>query len=259
MDTTSAPLADYFWIAGIDSLSYADPVFSPPTPREPQFTAPSSPQVDATIEEDNESEGPVSPAAGTPRATARHSRNNSWNRLSKLSNDARNSISILDELDSTRSNRSSITIKAGTAGHINGNGTGTEGNALQGFDFDKALMKFANERENFLDDLSFSAGAPVQKPPPMTTPVPNPRTDRLKAEDSENGGLSGRRSPLRSVGGSIRRRISFRDMNSVKRQPSTVQRTSELILRVYGGYGVVRLSRTFVGSRQILRACQELH
>lgn len=221
MDTSSAPLADYFWIAGIDSLSYNDSLFRPQNPSDLNGAGPPSPRVDATIEEgDSEGEGPGSPGNkenDAPKATARHSRTNSWNRLSKLSSDARNSISTLDELESTASNRSSMTIKALP---MNGN---EGGGALGDFDFDKALTKFANERENFLDDLSFSAGAPVQSRPPMT----NPRAERLKVEDGEMGGTPGRRSPLlRSVGGSIRRRISFRDMNSMKRQPS-VQRTSK--------------------------------
>lgn len=221
MENTSAPLADYFWIAGIDNLSYSDPVANPITPRE-QFNNVPSAQVETTIEEGSENGDASSPPGTTnKRATAQHSRTNSWQRLSKISHDTRSSISNIEELDMTRSNRSSMTIKAGN-GYSNGNGGS---NLLGDFDFDSALMKFANERENFLDDLSFSAGAPVQKPPPMTHPAPNPRTDRLRAEDAESG--TGKRSPLRSVGGSIRRRISFRDMNSMKRQPSTVQRSSK--------------------------------
>jgi hypothetical protein len=225
MASTSAPLADYFWIAGIDSLSYSDPVFSPPNPWEKSNGAGTpSPQVDTTIEEGSEGETPISLSSGTPRATARHSRDNSWNRLSKLSNDVRTSIQGLDELEKTESNRSSVTIKAPTT---NGNGNGNGGGLLGDFDFDKALMKFASERENFLDDLSFSAGAPIQKPPPMT----NPRTDRLRYEEGQsNGAGPAKRSPLRSVGGSIRRRISFKDMNSMKRQPSMISRTSKFTL-----------------------------
>jgi hypothetical protein len=222
MDSSSAPLADYFWIAGIDSLSYSDPVSGSSNSREkPLNGGPPSPVVDATIEEGSEIESTASPPSnGTPRATARHSRTNSWNRLSKLPNDVRNSIAALDELEKTRSNRSSITIKG-----VPTNGATTNGGEKWGlgdFNFDEALIKFANERESFLDDLSFSAGAPVQKPPPMT----HPRTDRLKIEDNENSGTSpGRRSPLREVGGSIRRRISFRDMSSVKRQSTMAHRT----------------------------------
>ncbi|TVY43323.1 DENN domain-containing protein [Lachnellula subtilissima] len=238
MDTSSAPLADYFWIAGIDSLSYNDSLFRPQNPSDLNGAGPPSPRVDATIEEgDSEGEGPASPGNkenDAPKATARHSRTNSWNRLSKLSSDARNSISTLDELESTASNRSSMTIKALP---INGNeGSG----ALGDFDFDKALTKFANERENFLDDLSFSAGAPVQSRPPMTTPITNPRAERLKVEDGEFGGTPGRKSPLlRSVGGSIRRRISFRDMNSMKRQPSVQRTTSVRTSRRMSNYNSV--------------------
>jgi len=213
MDTTSAPLADYFWIAGIDSLSHGDHGSRPPNTN---GTSPSASAVDTTIEEGSEGEGPGSFSAEIPRGGARHSRNNSWNRLSKLSNDARNSIQTLEELGTTNSNRSSVTIKAPT------NGDGGFG----AFDFDKALLKFANERENFLDDLSFSAGATTQARPPMT----NPRADRIRVEESDGLGVTGRKSPLRSVGGSIRRKISFRDMSSMKRQPSTVQRTSKLKL-----------------------------
>lgn len=219
MDNSSAPLADYFWIAGIDSLSYSDPVFGPSNPREKAINgaAEPSPVVDATIDEGSEGESGSSPQSnGNTRATARHSRNNSWNRLSKSPNDLRSSIAALDELEKTRSNRSSVTIKAGT--------TGNGKQSMAEFNFDEALLKFANERENFLDDLSFSAGAPIQKPAPMT----HPRTENLRKFDSEsNGAAGGRRSPLREVGGSIRRRISFRDMSSTKRQSSMANRSCE--------------------------------
>lgn len=229
MDSSSAPLADYFWIAGIDSISYSDPVLGGPNlwDKAANGAGPPSPQVDATIEEGSEGEAASSPP---PRATARHSRNNSWNKLGKVPCEVRNSIQSLDDIGNgnTHSNRSSMTIRAPTAnGNANGNGNRDSG-VLGDFDFDRALVKFANERENFLDDLSFTAGAPVQKPPPMTIP----RADRIRIEDTlETNGSGpglGKRSNLRSVGGSIRRRISFRDMSSMKRQPSTVQRTSEL-------------------------------
>jgi hypothetical protein len=220
MDSTSAPLADYFWIAGIDSLSYSDNALGPTNPKIPNGAGPPSPAVDATIEEGSEGEGPNSPPSGASRATARHSRNNSWNKLSKLSNDARNSIQTLEELEMTSSNRSSITIKASS----NGNGMLTD------FDFDKALLKFADERENFLDDLSFSAGVPTPVRPLMI----NPRAERIRVEEGDVLGVTAKRqSPLRSVGGSIRRKMSFRDMNSMKRQPSMVQRTSEWGLYIY--------------------------
>ncbi|KAL9943442.1 hypothetical protein D7B24_007797 [Verticillium nonalfalfae] len=211
MDSSSTtPLADYFWIAGIETIAYDDPL-------------PSSSQVAASIAEDGEQppeeNGVNANGTGTPRHHARHSRQNSANRLSN----SRFSIHTLDEIDgNTQSNRSSVTIRPA---HAQGNGLPNEGvgpapgiGLLDGFDFDDALVKFAAERENFLDDLTFSAGAKLQARPPMV----NPRAERIKAEDSDQ---SGRRSPLRnlerSIKGSIRRKMSFRDMNSSRRQPVT--------------------------------------
>lgn len=233
MDGSSRPLADYFWIAGIEEIEYHD--------NEPLDTRPlSTLQLDDTIKEDNE--GPES-APGSPanNNAARHSRRNSVNRVSKAPSDVRFSIQTVGEEDdgNTRSNRSSATIRpiAPVNGDANGTTNGTDDavtfsdtpalalppagggmgfTGLPDFDFDEALLKFAAERENFLDDLSFTAGAKLQPRAPMV----NPRTERIKAEE---GDPSGRISPLRSIRGSIRRKISFRDMNSVKRQTTTVR------------------------------------
>lgn len=232
MDGTSTPLADYFWIAGIENITYHD---NDPVDHRPVSTL----QLDDTIKEDNEHENGISPTSSPKNAAARHSRRNSFNRLSKASNDLRFSIQTVGEEDGTRSNRSSATIRpiSTAANDANGvddaasptadtpttavppsvsNGMGFTG--LPDFDFDKALMKFAAERENFLDDLSFSAGAKLQARPPM---VNNLRAERIKADESD--AASGRMSPLRSIKGSIRRKISFRDMNSTKRQTTTIR------------------------------------
>ncbi|KAK8130118.1 DENN domain-containing protein [Apiospora kogelbergensis] len=198
-----APLADYFWIAGIETISYQDFLpLSTPT------------QVDSTITEDGEPEEEESPSrenagASPPKATtARHSRQNSGNRLSK------SSIHTLEEVDgNTRSNRSSATIRPNpTPGAATNEGFG---NFLADFDFDKALFKFAAERENFLEDLSFSAGAKTHSRPPMV----NPRTERIKADS--NGRMSPLKSIRGSIRGSIRRGISFKDMNSARKAPIT--------------------------------------
>lgn len=229
MDNSSTPLADYFWIAGVEKISYDDGY-------EPQDVPTNGVQED-TIVEDGEGEALDADLSvvSSPRATARHSRQNSGNRLSTLS---KLSVQLslngegrhADDVDgNTASNRSSATIRpapppnsnssAGTNG-INGSTNGNPLGHLIGqegfladFDFDKALFKFAAERENFLDDLTFSAGAKIQSRPPMV----NPRTERLKAEDAE----SGRKSPLKSIRGSIRRKISFREMTSARKQPLT--------------------------------------
>ncbi|KAJ3570356.1 hypothetical protein NPX13_g5753 [Xylaria arbuscula] len=202
MESTSAPLADYFWIAGIESVSYNDV----PAPTVPN-------QLETTIAEDGEPDD-QSDSQAPPldhKRSARHSRQNSSNRLSRVS--ISNSIHTLEELDgNTRSNRSSATIRPNPppAGIENSDGP------LIDFDFDKALVKFAAERENFLEDLSFSAGAKTQTRPPMV----NPRAERIKADESANGRLSPLKSIRGSIRGSIRRKISFRDMNSSRKQPT---------------------------------------
>lgn len=224
MESSSTPLADYFWIAGVESVSYDDPVTT--------NTFTNSLPVESTIAEDGEPDDTAT--NGYKPTTARHSRQNSASRLSKISVDGRYSIaSTLDELDgNTRSNRSSATIKPVKPTGLNGNAAATNGTSpevlFQGptpgpglmgmpdFDFDKALLKFAAERENFLEDLSFTAGAKLQSRPPMV----NPRAERIRADE---GLPSGRMSPLKSLKGSIRRKISFREMNSVRKGPTIVR------------------------------------
>ncbi|KAI0539348.1 dDENN domain-containing protein [Xylaria digitata] len=203
MESPSAPLADYFWIAGIESVSYND--VPPPA---------TSNQLDEIIAEDGEPDE-ESDAQATPlghKRTARHSRQSSKNRISRAS--ISNSIHTLEELDgNTRSNRSSATIRPNPPPA----GLDIPDGPLIDFDFDKALVKFAAERENFLEDLSFSAGAKTQTRPPMV----NPRAERIKADEAANGKLSPLKSIRGSIRGSIRRKISFRDMNSSRKQPST--------------------------------------
>ncbi|KAL2884635.1 DENN domain-containing protein [Ceratocystis lukuohia] len=194
MENPSTPLADYFWIAGVETISYGDPH-----------------QPETTIEED------VEAASSTNfRNSFRHSRQNSWNRSSKISSDGRFSIHTLDELDTggTKSNRSSATIRPSNAATSSTTTSNTPEDAQNvtsatittstlfrdptednGFDFDSALVKFAAEREVFLDDLTFSAGAKLHSRPPMITP----RAERIKADELDP---SGRRSPLRTRGNS---------------------------------------------------------
>jgi hypothetical protein len=221
MEGSSPPLAEYFWIAGIEAVVYDESL--PSVTHSVETT---------TIAEDGEPEDEEDAASNhTKPKTARHSRQNSSSRFStRLSLDGRNSVDTIEEDDgNTRSNRSSATIKAKPAaanGIPNGDGTipgGSMGEflGLMGdFDFDKALLKFAAERENFLEDLSFSAGAKTQARQPMV----NPRAERIRADDADP---SGRVSPLKSIKGSIRRKISFRDMNSLRKQPSVARPMSQ--------------------------------
>jgi len=163
----------------------------PPAPAEP------------TIEEDRAAEGDDD-APEPPTRTSKKAKRNSYQRLSNLSDEARLSISSLSlspEKNGTDSNRSSVTIKGiqinGTNGGLNDN------------DFERALRKFASQRDSFLSDLTLSAGAVVPN-----RPKPRPKTQRILSEDNGN---------TRSTVGSIRRHMSFKDMNSVKRQ-STIKR-----------------------------------
>ncbi|MCJ1246086.1 hypothetical protein MMC30_003290 [Trapelia coarctata] len=202
-ETTSAPLADWFFIAGVDSeqLRWGEeedgaPYLSQQAPAEP------------TIEEDKVAEAEEAGAGASPASpsTIRHVRGNSYNRLSHLSNEARlsiQSIKSLQEKHGTDSNRSSVTIKGV---HVNGT------KPLNDVDFERALRKFASERDSFLSDLSLSAGAVIPN-----RPKARPRTQKIVVEDA---------TVSKSGVGSIRRRISFRDMGSMKRQSSVARQSS---------------------------------
>lgn len=218
-DTSSAPLAEWFFISGTyharSCNAFAD--FSPGVDSQQlrwgkeEELANNTPQapVEPTIEEDNleETEG-LSSEYMPP--TPRNGKRNSYHRLSRLSDDARLSISSFSpvvERKGTDSNRSSTTIKG-----IQINGT----SGLNDVDFERALRKFASERDSFLSDLTLSAGAVVP-----SRPKPRPKTQRIINEDSVG---------MKSGVGSIRRRISFRDMNSMKRQSSVARQGEFSIL-----------------------------
>ena len=214
-ETSSAPLADWFFISGkcntLRPSKYAHLLVGVDSEQlrwrngeDEEDVGPRVP-VEPTIEEDRAAEaedGHPDPQSKTPRKAKR----SSYQRLSSLSDEARLSISSLSLSPSkagTDSNRSSITIKA-----VQVNGTGS-GGGLNDADFENALKKFANQRDSFLMDLSLSAGAVVSNKPKA-----RPKTQKIVNED------------LRSGVGSLRRRISFRDMNSMKRQ-SSVKRQCE--------------------------------
>ena len=206
MDPSSGPLADYFWIAGVDSLSYGQHLNVNLNTGEKNNNGIVPAPVESTIEEDRALETddphPASPDV-SPTSTPKLEQRDAFQRLSGLSNEARKSIqSVSTEQAATNSNRSSATIKAF---QVYGNGNG-DGSALADFDFDQALRKFASERDSFLDELSFSAGTFVPNRPGI-----HPKTQRITNDDPVG---------LKSGSGSMRRRLSFRDLNSMKRQPS---------------------------------------
>lgn len=189
---------------------------------EPSDLAPAAP-VEPTIEEDKaaEAEGDSPDLRG---ATSKKPKRNSYQRLSNLSDEARlsiTSLSLSPERNGTDSNRSSTTIKGP---QVNGNGR-----LLSDTDFENALKKFASQRDSFLSDLTLSAGAVVPN-----RPKARPKTQKIVNEEATG---------LKSGVGSIRRRISFRDMNSMKRQ-SSVKRQGRsspyFIIWCHSVSGVVR-------------------
>jgi hypothetical protein len=189
--STSVPLADYFFISGIESTQIYDE-------REHAATSP-PPPVDETIEEDIvletdsiTSRRPSTPGSPNTDRTKHTSSRYSW--------EARKSISsIVDEIDTkpTASNRSSATIKC----------LQPEPSGLSDEDFEIALRKFASERDNFVEEMHVQAGAVV---PQSRMPRYRPRTVRItNPEDAaaQKGGIGG-----------LRRRLST--LNSMKRQTS---------------------------------------
>ena len=176
-----------------------------------EVVSPSEPTIqEDTLEEEHEA--PLDLVSLKHRGNKR----NSYQRLSKLSNDTRLSLASLQSitLDSKgrESNRSSTTIKGIP---INGIPTAFDD------DFDKALRKFAAERDSFLSGLALTAGAVV-----TNRPRPRPQTQKIVSEDAQG---------LRAGFGSIRRRISTRNVGSVKRQTSVGRQGMRTILQQFKG------------------------
>jgi hypothetical protein len=200
-DASSAPLADYFFISGIESSQVYDE-------RAQQngisiVTSPlAAPPVDETIEEDRALEtDSIRPASqeGLPNG-------DSGRRRSARYSEHRTSVGTIIGSDAKQSasNRSSTTIK----------GVQLLGDGLSEQDFEKALRKFASERDTFLEEIQFTAGVAQQNRP--TPARPRPRPQRVQQANNEEG------VGIRSGVGSIRRRISTMQ-SSLKRQSSVAR------------------------------------
>ncbi|KAJ5403746.1 hypothetical protein N7509_003617 [Penicillium cosmopolitanum] len=220
----AAPLADYFWIAGVDGSEVLDTyrrlgddyrINGAASPG-PAFT--DAIQEDADAEEEHMPPGTSRPSSTlfTGNSTGRRG---SSQRLSTLSRDSEG------HANGTASNRSSMTVKGGSSP--------ARGSTLfdGDFDFDQALVKFASERDTFLTDLSLSAGAITNNSRPRS----RVRTQKIVAEDSPSQGSN----LLRSGIGSVRRHMAFRDMNSMKRQPSIARHASVRTSRRLSNYNSV--------------------
>ena len=215
-EVPSIPLADFFWIAGVDGQDIFDTYVRLGNISNSTNGA-HGPGFGDTIEEDQDAEQEVSSILESPRPMSRHSRRNSYQRLSRFSDEARMSVRSLDKsLADTGSKRSSVTIRPlpspGPRASV----------LLSDADFDKALKQFATDRDSFFLDLNFSAGAVTQPNRPRV----RPKTQKIVAEDIQPASIS------RGIG-SIRRHMSFREMNSVKRQPSVARNGSSNLLRYF--------------------------
>lgn len=245
-DATSLPLADYFWIAGVDTQQLLDAYKPQRWSYEGVESLGNSTELtaDQTIAEDVDAELAESQA---PRFSGRrngHTRKDSYQRLSDLSGEARLSILSLDNVSSTRSNRSSATIRASPSPAMpamNGNRVST---LINDVDFEMAMQKFTNDRESFFLDLNFKKGADSRRKPAK----PRPKTQRIVPADVEplsNG-------PSRHLG-SVRRHLSFKEMASVKRQPSVARHISTRTSRRVSSYNSV------VPNPELLQTSPEQH
>ena len=204
MDPSSAPLADYFWIAGVDALSYGQHLKLNPDTGEKEVGNGAPLPVESTIDEDKALDTSLNHVQTSPRDSL----------VATPGLDLHGELGFSMVMPSaeqrlTMSNRSSATIRP-----IHANGV-----RLSDHDFDKALRKFTSERDSFLDELSFSAGTVIPG-----RPINYSRTLRIANEDT-NG--------IKSGNGSIRRHFSRRDLNSMKRQPSTARAGEQRTLSWY--------------------------
>jgi hypothetical protein len=194
-DHSSMPLADYFFIAGIESTQIFDEKIQ-------QASGLATPPCEDTIEEHSVLDTNLN---GRPKSS--EGLNDPALRRQRHSYETRKSISsLLGPNSGTASNRSSATIKGVQLSDSKPVQIG--GSGLSEADFDHALRKFASERETFLEEIQFSAGTV----PNLSKPKARPKTQKIVNEDV---------GVVRSGVGSIRRRLST--MNSLKRQPSMMR------------------------------------
>jgi hypothetical protein len=204
-DVSLSPLADFFWIAGVDGQDVLETYIKLGAVKN-GANGTHAQGYGATIAEHGAAEdGETSSILESPRPDSRRSKRNSYQRLSRLSDEAQMSIRSLDNVVSdTGSKRSSVTIRAVPSPGPQMSRT------LSDADFDKALNQFAVDRDSFFLDLNFNAGAITR---PSRPSRPRPKTRKIVGEDVQ---------PQLSKGiGSLRRHMSFRD--TIRRQPSVAR------------------------------------
>lgn len=207
---SNRPFADYFWIAGLDSqdlieayrsqTSSLDLLAADDGSTDQRRSVPV--QEDTVKEEETSSDEP-------PASSPSTSRPNSYDRLSRLSDEARRSIQSINGIVRLNSNRSSATIRPAQTPTLSS--AVSPSPAISDAAFESAIKKFTSDRDTFLN-LDFK-NENVSKSSPSK---PRPKTLRIMPEDLDAG-------PTRSLG-SVRRHVSFREMSSTRRQPSMARR-----------------------------------
>jgi len=239
-NSSSLPLADFFWIAGIDSISYNEhisPQSHSSTPLRQSLIK--EDLVEAKEPDENSSKSVNNGSVELDKALAKlrdksspgdspqlsrgdHTRQKSADEFEALFARLSSNETPTDTKRSSQSSTATITVdnvngtnKTAVPSQTNA-GTKLLGLGLSDQDFDNALRKFATERENFLEDLSFTAGA-VPQPPKRPPPV-NPRIQKVNDNTT---------SPSLMKSGSFRRKLPFKEMNSMKRAPSVANRAGK--------------------------------
>ncbi|RMZ80051.1 hypothetical protein DV738_g3099, partial [Chaetothyriales sp. CBS 135597] len=200
------PLAEYFWIAGVDDAQLLDAL-----PRE-------------TIEEDGdaEEEATLSPLA-SPTSS-------SFQRLSRMSSSTPDSVVDSDGGTARiKSNRSSRTILAKPPReHI-------PSMLISDQDFEKAIDKFTNDRESFFLDLNLNLSS-IGSKSKSAGRRSRPKAQRIVSDES---GASPNSMPSRAMG-SVRRHLSFKDGPNFKRQSTaTTRRASTKATKRISTYNAV--------------------
>lgn len=194
VEAQSLPLADYFFICGLEPARLFDSSNGSTTNG---GTAPGSPFNGDKIDEDGPYNADSDQRPGSSNGTSEAGR-----RRARFSYEARKSITSVLDLESQipASSRSSTTIRAVAPE--------TE-TPMDEQGFMKALQSFTTEREAFLGDINaatlFSAG---QGPPPAK-PRPKAKTQRIVGDERRDVGT-------------MRRRLST--MNPLSRQSTTSKR-----------------------------------
>jgi hypothetical protein len=223
------PLADYFWIAGIDSTSYGEHLARGGAEAIRKSFA--DQLLVAAMETEEETQGI---SLHVPSTNGRRSNGGqfSGDRLSihgETGGSGGGGITTTTiDVPPTPTNATRPKSPGGLMRNSSNssNSTITESRPLttatvrRDFDFDKALLKFAAERDSFLEDLSFSAGTVLPKREQI-----HPRAQKVLDRDEPMTPVQATTPNNRlEKTNSLRRRISLRDLTSMRRSPSVVNR-----------------------------------